>query len=157
MATLYSFVQDISTDCLYLLRFRSSSYSLWGATQPWYRWNSTHVSAELWTDYLLSALFLNHFPLNLGRWKLEHSGDISIHCYLWDYPFHLWRAAPIDPWSCGTNCYYVHLFVQLCQGKTRHRSRTVLAVGWVVSKSIDSWSLFFRECMFCLDLYRLQW
>lgn len=70
------------------------------------------------------------------RWKIEHCGNISLNCAVWNYPLNLWGTAFAD-FRCGrTNSYNVHLLVHFLPRPARFRRRALYSLGWMVGELV---------------------
>lgn len=81
------------------------------------------------------------------RWKIEHRGNISLNCAVWNYPLNLWGTAFVDFRSGRTNCYNVHLLVQFLPRPARVRRRSLFSLGWMVSELVFQILAPFFPCL----------
>lgn len=79
------------------------------------------------------------------RWYTHHSRNTGIYCNMWHHPFHSWRAASVDSWSCRANYNHVHVSLQLCQEPASSGGTTVFSMGWMVTTETEYYHVSFSE------------
>lgn len=100
------------------------------------------------TDHMSTCIIQTHTRLMvfkalgflLCRWKLEHSGNPGLYCYLWYNTLNSRWATSLDFRSCRTHCHHVHLLVRLCERKETFGTRAVFGLGWMVMEKSTFYS-----------------